>query len=79
MVIHHPGCLHVRVDNRRPDEFEPSGLQILAYLFSKFRFGGNVLPGLPGIPDWLAVDESDRKSTRLNSSHGKLSRLPSSA
>ena len=25
------------------------------------------------------IDEEDRKSTRLNSSHGKLSRMPSSA
>ena len=28
---------------------------------------------------WYPVDVSDRKSTRLNSSHGKLSRMPSSA
>ena len=27
----------------------------------------------------LSVEQRDRKSTRLNSSHGKLSRMPSSA
>ena len=31
-----------------------------------------------GIPVFAAFN-SDRKSTRLNSSHGKLSRMPSSA
>ena len=28
---------------------------------------------------WLPIPATDRKSTRLNSSHGKLSRMPSSA
>ena len=30
-------------------------------------------------PDFELPDQKDRKSTRLNSSHGKLSRMPSSA
>ena len=30
-------------------------------------------------PHWLEVDEKDRKSTRLNSSHTDISRMPSSA
>ena len=33
---------------------------------------------LGGFEDWESIEE-DRKSTRLNSSHLKLSRMPSSA
>ena len=29
--------------------------------------------------DWMATDHIDRKSTRLNSSHSSVSRMPSSA
>ena len=40
-------------------------------------------PGLGVEPDWNAIDAmtrtSDRKSTRLNSSHSSVSRMPSSA
>ena len=43
---------------------------VLALLFS---LGG--APLHPGYRDW----ETDRKSTRLNSSHRSLSRMPSSA
>ena len=35
--------------------------------------------GFPGIPLKIASPETDRKSTRLNSSHIPLSRMPSSA
>ena len=35
--------------------------------------------GLPVLPVEMRHDLSDRKSTRLNSSHLKLSRMPSSA
>ena len=31
------------------------------------------------LPEWYRDWETDRKSTRLNSSHLKLSRMPSSA
>ena len=31
------------------------------------------------VTKWLKPKQQDRKSTRLNSSHGKLSRMPSSA
>ena len=34
---------------------------------------------LQKIADWLNVQAADRKSTRLNSSHVKRSRMPSSA
>ena len=34
---------------------------------------------LKGLLDGLGVKETDRKSTRLNSSHLKVSRMPSSA
>ena len=43
-------------------------LQTLAENFSRL-----------GVPVFLADVKGDRKSTRLNSSHGKLSRMPSSA
>ena len=37
-------------------------------------------PGVPeGVVDVIPVDDTDRKSTRLNSSHVSLSRMPSSA
>ena len=46
----------------------------------KLKVNGNIyvagyITGLSDIRDW----ETDRKSTRLNSSHLKLSRMPSSA
>ena len=40
----------------------------------KIRFGGGVGPGKGS-----GVGEGDRKSTRLNSSHPSISRMPSSA
>ena len=39
------------------------------------RNGAYIFDGVRGYRDW----ETDRKSTRLNSSHLKLSRMPSSA
>ena len=38
-----------------------------------------LLTGLPQVQGSGQVVQPDRKSTRLNSSHGKLSRMPSSA
>ena len=38
-----------------------------------------VLERIRSVPRHLFVDEADRKSTRLNSSHIPLSRMPSSA
>ena len=35
--------------------------------------------GIPGLMSRLTLDEADRKSTRLNSSHPQQSRMPSSA
>ena len=43
--------------------------------FSVFDVGIKVFSTLTGYRDW----ETDRKSTRLNSSHRSLSRMPSSA
>ena len=40
------------------------------------------MPGLEGCRDWALLadaDNEDRKSTRLNSSHEWISRMPSSA
>ena len=33
MIIHHTGCLHLGVDDRRPDETEASCFEILTDLF----------------------------------------------
>ena len=40
---------------------------------------GAALSELNAMPDTCTVAEADRKSTRLNSSHVKRSRMPSSA
>ena len=45
-----------------------------AYIWPKGQ-----VPGLVGVAIYSAAGSGDRKSTRLNSSHGKLSRMPSSA
>ena len=42
----------------------------------------NTLMTMPRTKDlkcWFFIDELDRKSTRLNSSHSRASRMPSSA
>ena len=42
-------------------------------------FGLYFLVGAAGIPVYAALPPIDRKSTRLNSSHSRASRMPSSA
>ena len=48
----------------------------------KVRFlsevGGGIVTGFQG-KDFVLVEDADRKSTRLNSSHKTESRMPSSA
>ena len=68
-----------------------TGIQILAYTYYGARHTTSQKPftdcagmkGLkirvPDVPAYRATPESDRKSTRLNSSHERLSRMPSSA
>ena len=60
-----------------------------AYVFYHPQYGGLRVVNIGGglffcLEDLVAItdigrDTLDRKSTRLNSSHGKLSRMPSSA
>ena len=49
--------------------------RLISITGSNIYYGGGGGGGLVGYRDW----ETDRKSTRLNSSHLKLSRMPSSA
>ena len=42
-------------------------------------FGGGVIGDMTGFAAYYRDWETDRKSTRLNSSHRSLSRMPSSA
>ena len=44
---------------------------------AEFNIGGTLLP--LGKIQTMQTDDIDRKSTRLNSSHGGISRMPSSA
>ena len=58
-----------------PAMFIPDVLRIFVGLGGAGGAGAGSSPGAVGYRDW----ETDRKSTRLNSSHLKLSRMPSSA
>ena len=68
------------VEKYRPKTVEDTILPAdLKATFQEFVNTKNVpnliLTGGPGYRDW----ETDRKSTRLNSSHSRASRMPSSA
>ena len=47
--------------------------------YSEVAFGGSIGAGEAYINGFWACDDLDRKSTRLNSSHSSVSRMPSSA
>ena len=49
------------------------------YQFLAPEMGGNFLVATPARDTFVAVTPQDRKSTRLNSSHTDISRMPSSA
>ena len=59
---------------RRQSKEEPSRLLDI-YPAERYTYYYNVLVAL----DWHLFAASDRKSTRLNSSHSRASRMPSSA
>ena len=59
------GHLHYKTDS--------NGNHILDYSYAGYEGGGVALPTVP------VARTIDRKSTRLNSSHRNLSRMPSSA
>ena len=65
-----PGALFHR--NLAYDEFDVAEMSISETLLARERSDGSRW-------DWSALPVLDRKSTRLNSSHLKLSRMPSSA
>src|SRR5260370_1355118 len=57
VIVDHADRLHVRIDDRRADEAEPSALQIPAERV-RFRRGGRDLPHhLPAIPLRTPADE----------------------
>ena len=49
------------------------------YLFDKLCQAVRLAPGLDASEKLLHIGQGDRKSTRLNSSHTTVSRMPSSA
>src|SRR3989442_11726911 len=76
MVIDHPDRLHVRIDDRRTHEGEATALQIVAHGVGLGAARGDIAFGSPAVLDRATVDEGDiqdRKSTRLNSSHVRIS------
>jgi hypothetical protein len=68
------GCELVRLDRGS----QPQGLSLAERVGRTFRFGW-VWPEKESPPTAGCPDRTDRKSTRLNSSHRYISRMPSSA
>ena len=54
--------------------FKDAAIEAIHANFTRYT----VVPGIPGALTQSEAEE-DRKSTRLNSSHDELSRMPSSA
>ena len=70
-----PGsCVYVDGENNAPPEFSTRS-DILYLPFHDLAWVKKNFSAAPTYRDW----ETDRKSTRLNSSHRSLSRMPSSA
>ena len=61
-------CVYVEIDSKLPETETFEFLRPKHFLIKTMKMGGVYR-------DW----ETDRKSTRLNSSHRSLSRMPSSA
>ena len=59
----------------RPDDAPQTDAERNAYC----TFAASLLRRYPGVNDIVIWNEPDRKSTRLNSSHSRASRMPSSA
>ena len=65
------------VPSREPPERFPVGFYVVAMLFIMFDI--EIIFLYPYAVDYRYLGVSDRKSTRLNSSHTDISRMPSSA
>ena len=70
-IMNTKNCMSVLLLSDRFDSFSFIGGEITTYC--TFQIDGTYHP------EFFADKEEDRKSTRLNSSHLKLSRMPSSA
>src|SRR5258706_12128714 len=58
MIIDHPDCLHVCIDDRRADETERALLEIAAERVGLGSRGGNLTHRSPSVLPWAAIDES---------------------
>ena len=68
MVVHHPGSLHERVQDRAAAEFEPAGNHILAHGIGNWTGGWNFRKGPPAIVDSYSTGESPQvciQSTKI--------------
>ena len=68
-------------ENAGTDGNHPGIKVVVLQAINKYLLGNNtdLLQALTPIADAIGLSESDRKSTRLNSSHPSISRMPSSA
>src|SRR5262245_59278390 len=57
VIVDHTDCLHVRVDHRRPNEAEPTALQIAAECVRLGGGGGNLSHRAPPVLPRPAADE----------------------
>ena len=61
------------------DDYLVTGVGYLKYMIGVFPPLGVIYDGFVLYRDWETNNHQDRKSTRLNSSHSRASRMPSSA
>ena len=80
MAIGLTAFLNIGKFDRTLNDLEKSRLQmIVGDIKANLATGLNLGLPLKSLENAQALIDADRKSTRLNSSHGKLSRMPSSA
>src|SRR5215207_10021966 len=57
MIVHHPGCLHERIADRRSDEFESASQQVLAHGIALRGARGNLFHLAKAVYARLSTDE----------------------
>ena len=75
-LIHFWGVLPIS-PNTLKTNIQNAGLQPSALIYDRLKYYQTVVP--TNLTQFTAHHKADRKSTRLNSSHGGISRMPSSA